>query len=201
MNPQILLNRGYFEDYASCYRQWLDAYAEIAEKHPELKEATRQLSERMERIYNLAISDGRALSGLPDDTCFGLYAERENKYYQATESVRNSLEGDFPCGTESEMVFARNFFTIREIAYIQLGLASEIDPDDYGVVQRGKFYAAGSLFSSEKDENNVRYGRKGYINESLGKIKEALDAYRLVTSYIASSRIDDLTEQLPFWKR
>ena len=198
MNPEIVINRGYLESHDECLAQWRSAFAEIIKNHPELKTQVKRLEKRIETASQLAIGDGWASSANADETFYGMAVERENKHYEATEGIRDSLQGDFPCGKEWEMVFARNYFTNREIAYIQLGLANEINPNDHRKVPRGKFYAAGSFSASEKDDYNILYGRKGFINECLGKTEDAIENYLKIKGDNAVFRISLLAEQLPF---
>ena len=198
MNPEIVINRGYLESHDECLKQWRSAFSEIAKKHPELKEKTKELARRIETASRLAVGDGWASSANADETFYEIAIERENKHYEATEELRNSLEGDFPCGKEWEMVFARNYFTNREIAYIQLGLAKEINPDDYRQVPKGIVYAAGSLSASEKDEHNILYGRKGFLCECLGKIEDAIENYSRIKGDSVAFRVSSLSKKLPF---
>lgn len=198
MNPEIVINRGYLESHDECLAQWRSAFDEISKKHPELKAKVKQLAKRIETASRLAVGDGWASSANADETFYGMAVERENAHYAATEGIRESLEGDFPCGKEWEMVFARNYFTNREIAYIQLGLANEINYNDHRKVPRGKFYAAGSFSASEKDDRNILYGRKGFLNECLGKTEDAIENYLKIKGDAAVFRISSLSKKLPF---
>lgn len=192
MNPEIVINRGYLESHDECLAKWRSAFAEIVKNHPKLKAKVKKLEKRIETASQLAIGAARSSCANADDTFYAIAVERENAHYEATKGLRDSLEGNFPCGNEREMVFARNYFTTGEIAYIQLGLANEIDPNNISKVPKGKVYAAGSLFASEKNKDNILYGRKGFISECLGNTEDAIKYYLKIKGDSAADRLSRL---------
>lgn len=138
MEPVYVLNRSYYDSPDKCVDEWFEAYAEIVDNHPELKTAAVNMGERILHARELFASLAN-LGSTPDDEAYALRVEQERKYYQEAEE----LDGDFPFGNEDEVFAARHVFSIREMAYIQLGLASEIDPGDLSEVPQGKIFTIG----------------------------------------------------------
>ena len=157
MEPTYALNRSYWDYPSDCLQQWLDAYAAIGERHPELAATVERLTARIRKAYSLY--QGLAnLGSTPDDTVYAERVEQENNYYRQTKS----LDGDFPLGSEREVFETRYLFSIREMAYIQAGLAAEIDPADLTEVPRGKVYTIGDPRDISDDE--LLQGRSHVLN-------------------------------------
>ena len=157
MEPTYALNRSYWDSPADCLQQWLDAYAEIGERYPELATTVERLIARIHKAY--ALFGGLAnLGGMADDTVYAERVEQENKYY----SQSDALDGDFPLGSEREVFEARYLFSIREMAYIQAGLAAEINPADLTEVPRGKVYTIGDPRDISDEE--LLQGRSHVLN-------------------------------------
>lgn len=136
MEPTYALNRSYRDSPADCLQQWLDAYDAIGRKHPELAATVNRLTARIHKAY--ALFTGLAnLGGMPDDTAYAGRVEQERPFHQAAAD----LDGDFPLGNAHEVWCARCLFSIREMAWMQAGLACELDPDDLGEVPEGKVFS------------------------------------------------------------
>lgn len=175
MDPEIALNRGYWEDSGKILNQWIKAYKEIAKKHVMLVGLAHDMINRAELACSLLVSHATFYDTSRVDECFYAEAvERENKFLEKTEKARKSLDGDFPCGNEDDMRFARDFFTIHEMAYLQMGLAKEVDFDNTGKKQ----------------------GRNGFLHECLGHYEEAIACYEAMDEGRPVGRINRLREKL-----
>ena len=162
MEPTYALNRSYWDSPADCLQQWLDAYAEIGERHPELATTVERLTVRIRKAY--ALFGGLAnLGGMADDTVYAERVEQENKYY----SQSGSLDGDFPLGNEREVFEARYLFSIREMAWLQAGLAAEIDPADLSQVPRDKVYTFGD--PQERTDKELAQERAAFIEQTKSR--------------------------------
>lgn len=172
MEPTIALNRGYWEDSGDVVNQWISAYKEIAKKHIALAPRAHKMIKRIELAASLCVTHATFYNtGNVDDCFLGEAIERENEFISRTEKSRKSLDGDFPCGNEEDMKFASQYFSNREIAYLQMGLANELDPED----------------SLEK---------KGFILECLGRYAEAIDCYEAMGDHSPIRRIESLRKKL-----
>lgn len=161
MDPQYVLNRSYWDYPADCLQQWLDAYAAIGERHPELAATVERLTARIRKAYSLY--QGLAnLGSTPDDTVYAERVAQENGYYRQAKS----LDGDFPLGNEHDVFTARYLFSIREMAWLQAGLSAEIDPADLTEVPRGKVYTLGD--PRDLSDEELLQGRSSFL-ESLQK--------------------------------
>ena len=147
MEPTYALNRSYWDSPADCLKQWLDAYSEIGKRHPELEETVKRLTARI-RLADALFRGLANLGSTPDDTAYGERVEQENKIYDEADA----LDGDFPLGDEYEVFVARYLFSIREMAYIQAGLAAELDPADISQVPRDKIFTIGDPRKFSDDE-------------------------------------------------
>ncbi len=196
MNPEITLARGYWDDTKECCDQWIAAYKEIAKKHPELKALAQKLIQRAESACSLIVSHAVSFGSMPDDTFYGERVQQENAYYEKTEKSRDALEGDFPCGNELEMRLARHCFSYREMACLQVGLASEIDPDDLSEVPEEKPYAD-EVFDKKITPEDIPMARKGILYECLGQPDKALQCFLSVQSVNLKDRIDRLMDGMP----
>ena len=173
MEPQIALNRGYWEDAGDCRDQWIAAYKEIAKKHLMLSMRAKKMIKRIELACSLCVTHATFFNTGNVDECFyGEAVARENEFLEETKKARESLDGDFPCGNEDDMRFARDFFTNREMAYLQMGLANELN-------------ASGNSM-----------GRKGFIYECLGLYEEAIECYEAMGKERPTDRIERLRKKL-----
>lgn len=157
MEPTYALNRSYWDYPSDCLQQWLDAYAAIGERHPELAATVERLTARIRKAYSLY--QGLVnLGSTPDDTVYAGRVEQENSYYRQAKS----LDGDFPLGNEHEVFTARYLFSIREMAWLQADLAAEIDPADLTEVPRGKVYTIGD--PRDLSDEELLQGRTSFLN-------------------------------------
>ena len=162
MEPTYALNRSYWDRPADCLQQWLDAYAAIGERHPELAATVKRLTARIHKAY--ALFTGLAnLGGMPDDTVYARRVADEAPLHQAADD----LDGEFPLGSEHEVFVARYLFSIREMAWLQAGLAAEIDPSDISAVPRDKIYTLGDPRSFSDTE--LIQERTAFLDKSRGK--------------------------------
>ena len=191
-----LLNVGTHESRAVALNAWLNAYEEIADKHPELKDKADQLSERIREVSEMASHDDSYGLQNCDEM---LYGERSQQYMGSTRAEREAFIRDFPCGNTGDMEFARDLFSIREMAYLQMGLTEELDADDFSEVPRKKSFRAAN-YTKEYDDASLVMGRRGFIHECLGLWEEAIDCYLAMKpmEYIIKARIRDLESRLPF---
>lgn len=169
MRPEIALaGRFPYDDNEMrlLYEQWLEAYDEIAEEHPSVNAMAEKLSERIKRAYELYGERERRLAGCTD--CLEKVESDPNE----RERIKNedtSLDGEFLLGNGKDMDFALRYFSVYELALIQLGLGHNID--------------------LEKTAKNVPADliRKGFLHEIKGEWREAVKAYR--TARISSSGV------------
>ena len=162
MEPDYVLNRSYSEYATDCLEQWLAAYREIARKHRHLDLRAKQLTKRIRLAYSL--QGGLAnLGSTPDETAYAYRVEQERAFHQKARA----LDGDFPLGNEQEVFTARHLFSIREMAYIQAGLAGEIDPRDLSEVPRDKIYTIED--PSTMSDEELTTGRTQFLTEMTSK--------------------------------
>lgn len=197
MDPQIVLSRGYMESVSDILDQWISAYKEIAKKHIMLMVRTQKMIKRIELASSLCVSHATFYNTGNVDECFyGEAVARENEFLESSKKARESLEGDFPCGNEDDMRFARRFFSIREMAYLQMGLAKELDPDDLSQKPPVNKVFADEAFPRKIKTSDQPLGRKGFIHECLGNYKEAIACYEAFSDGRPDDRIDYLRNKL-----
>ena len=197
MEPETALNRGYWEDSGKVRDQWINASKEIARKHWQLRDETKKMVERIKLACSLLVTHAVSYDFSRVDDCF--YAEavaRANEFYENTENARKSLDGDFPCGNEDDMRFARRFFSNREMAFIQLGLANEVDPDDLWHVPPLDKPFADEAFPREYTVDDQPKGRKGFLHECQGHYAEAIECYEAMGKNKPDDRIRQLREKM-----
>ena len=158
MEPEYALNRSYWDSPDDCLEEWLAAYKEIARRHPELRKRVKMLTNRINTARRLFAGLAN-LGSTPDETVYAYRVEQQNKFYKKAEA----LDGDFPFGDEQEVFTARYLFSIREMAYIQVGLTAEINPADLSEVPRGKIYTIGDPRELSDDELEMR--RRAFLGE------------------------------------
>lgn len=198
MDPQIVLNRGYWEAVDDCRNQWIAAFKEIAKKHWRHKKEAQKMIERIERACSMAVTHAVHFdTGNVDDCFLGERIARENEYLRSTEKARKALEGKFPCGNEDDMRFARRFFSIRELAYIQMGFANEIDPDDLSEMPPYDKPYSDEAFPRKVSDQDQPKGRKGFLLECLGRYEEAIACYKAMGEGCPEDRVDRLQKKLP----
>ena len=148
MKPEIALNTknrifyGYTkEDVEALRDEWVAAYREIAESEPVKKALCELLTERIRRAAELF------LGGVKEPV--------------------ESLDGDFPLGNETDMKLASFFFSLKELAMMQAGLADLVPPE---LPETG--------FPFGRPVTERKYGRKGFLAELKGEREEAMEYYR-----------------------
>ena len=170
MKPEIALKIDYdrFKEYTreqieTIRDEWIAAYREIAESDSSKKELCDSLTDRINRAAELFIR--RKIEPAKSDAI-----SHDDYYYEWLDEMKkeedDSFDGDFTLGNEADMVFASSYFTIKELAMIQMGHDEQIDPEpvepDWG-------------FGRAKTEKN--YARKGFLAELKGLCKEAAEYY------------------------
>ena len=170
--------------------EWIDAYREIENDDPSKKELCDSLIERISRAAKLFIR--RHIEPVVSDAI-----SHDDYYYEWLDEMKqeenDSLDGDFPLGNEADMKLASSFFSIKELALLQTGLAEQIDPElvepDCG-------------FGKAKTEKN--YARKGFLAELKGLYKAAEEYYsehcdnsRFPDDYVRM-RLDAIKDKLAF---
>ena len=165
MKPEIALaGKSPYQDeeIQSQYQKWLEAYAMIATEHPSVKGLAEKLTERIKSAYKLYLERSIPNSSLISNFCGNdSYMEEQNRKDKAEYA---SLDGDFPLGKEDDMAFALEFFSVKELAMIQLGYSDQIVPD---------------RIPETKDM------REGFLKEIKGLLMDAREAYQ---SYYARNR-------------
>lgn len=163
MKPEIALKVDYdiFKEYTrkqieAVRDEWISAYREIAESNSSKKELCDSLTERIGRAADLFIR--RHIEPVVSDAI-----SHDDSYYEWLDEVKqeenNALDGDFPLGNEEDMAFSSPYFSVKELAQIQMGCADDIFAGHY--VE----YADRVLI------------RKGILAEVKGDFKEAAAAY------------------------
>lgn len=197
MDPQIVLSRGYMESASEVLKQWISAYKEIAKKHLMLVARAQKMIKRIELASSLCVTHATFFnSGNVDECFYGEAVAKENEFLKGTQKARESLDGDFPCGNEEDMRFARRFFSIREMANLQMGLARELNPDDLSQVPPVNKSFADEAFPRKIKASDQPLGRKGFIHECLGNYQEAIDCYEAFSEGRPDERIDCLRKKL-----
>ncbi len=197
MKPEIALKIDYdrFKEYTreqieTIRDEWIAAYREIAESDSSKKELCDSLTDRISRAAELFIR--RHIEPAKSDAI-----SHDDYYYEWLDEVKkeedDSLDGDFPLGNEADMKLASSFFSIKELALLQMGLAEKIDPEpvepDWGFGRAG----------TEKN-----YARKGFLAELKGLCEEAVEYYsehcdnsRYPDDYVRM-RLDAIKDKLAF---
>lgn len=168
MKPEIALKFDYdiLKEYTrqqieAVRDEWLAAYREIAEGDSSKRELCDYFIDRIGRAAELFIR--RKIEPAKSDAI-----SHDDSYYEWLDEVKqeenNALDGDFPLGNEEDMAFVSPYFTVKELAQIQMGCADDIFAGHY--VE----YADRVLI------------RKGILAEVKGDFKEAAGAYSGVST-------------------
>ena len=162
------------EQIETARDEWIAAYREIAGSNSSKKELCDSLTGRINRAAELFIS--RYIeSAASDDISHGdCHYERSEEMEQ---KENNSLDGDFTLGNEADMKLASSFFSIKELALLQTGLAEQVEPELY-------FFGFGH--GNEKIVKNS--ARKGILADLRGSTEEAVEYY---TTHCNHSRYPD----------
>ena len=141
--------------------EWIAAYREIAEKDASKKELCDCFIDRITRAADLFIR--RHIEPAVSDAI-----SHDDSYYEWLDEVKqeenSALDGDFPLGNEEDMAFASPYFSVKELAQIQMGCTEDIFAGHY--VE----YADRVLV------------RKGVLAEVKGEWNEAAGAYSGVST-------------------
>ena len=175
MKPEIALKIDYdrFKEYTreqieTIRDEWIAAYHEIAESDSSEKELCDSLTERISRAAELFIR--RKIEPEKSDAI-----SHDDYYYEWLDEMKkeedDSLDGDFPLGNEADMKLASSFFSIKEIALLQTGLAEQIEPELV-------FFGFGH--GNEKVVKNS--ARKGILADLRGSTEEAVEYYTRIAT-------------------
>ncbi|MBO5223607.1 MAG: hypothetical protein J6C23_03755 [Clostridia bacterium] len=147
MKPQIALKingrlfsergREYVEELRD---EWITAYKEIAKEYGAGQELCSFFTERIKRATELFLS-------------------RNEGNLQPTPTTEDCPDGDFPLGNEADMELASTFFSLKELAMLQMGLQENIEGE----------------IPYQKPEYN--YARMGFLAELKGLLTEASEYY------------------------
>ncbi len=170
MKPEVALKIEYdiFKKYTrtqveTTRDEWVAAYREIAEKDSSKKELCDSFIERIHRAADLFLS--RYVEPQKSDAI-----SHDDSYYEWLDEMKqeenDNLDGDFPLGNEADMKLASSFFSIKEIALLQTGLAEQIEPELV-------FFGFGH--GNEKVVKNS--ARKGILADLRGSTEEAVEYY------------------------
>ncbi len=168
MKPEIALKLQYSlldkytrEQIETIRDEWIAAYREIAGSNSSKKGVCESFTDRINRAADLFIR--RKIEPVKSDAI-----SHDDYYYEWLDEVKqeenNALDGDFPLGNEEDMEFASPYFSVKELAQIQMGCADDIFAGHY--VE----YADRVLV------------RKGILAEVKGDFKEAAAAYSGVST-------------------
>ena len=198
MDPELVLSRGYREYPDDVCNLWIAAYEEIAHNHRNLRLKARRMIKRVKKACSLLVTHATFYDTSRVDECFYAEAvERFNEFYDTTEKDRASLDGDYPCGNEADMLFARRVFSIREMAYLQLGLAAELNPDDLRKAPPFDKIFDGEAIPKIITTADQPTARRGFVNECLGHYAEAIECYEAIEEKgRPADRIKHLREKL-----
>ena len=170
MKPEIALKLQYSlldkytrEQIETIRDEWIAAYREIAGSNSSKKGVCESFTDRINRAADLFIR--RKIEPVVSDAI-----SHDDFYYEWLDEMKkeedDSFDGDFTLGNEEDMKLASSFFSIKELALLQTGLAEQIDPEpvepDCG-------------FGRAKTEKN--YARKGFLAELKGRCEEAVEYY------------------------
>ena len=177
MYPKTVIQKGYD---GNCLHHpsevWIRAYQIIQEEHPSIEELALKLIERVQKAIALI---------------------NENK-----NDNQISLDMNIPLGTELDASFAGTYFTIEEMAKMQLGYANEVKPGTYKICEDKDLIKQGFLFEQEKAwyqawkcyqkglecvSNNIEIikSRMGYVQEKAAAKGNTLykEGMKLVQSF------------------
>ena len=145
--------------------EWIAVYREIARSDSSKKELCDSLTDRISRAAELFIR--RHIEPVKSDAI-----SHDDYYYEWLDEMKkeedDSLDGDFPLGNEADMKLASSFFSIKEIALLQTGLAEQIEPELV-------FFGFGH--GNEKVVKNS--ARKGILADLRGSTEEAVEYYTM----------------------
>ncbi len=172
MKPQTALKFKYSvtesytrEEIEAVRDAWVKEYEEIAKEFPDKRALCETLAARAAQAAALLVDRVVPKENPP----FAL--SHDEYYYEWLEEQKAeenaALDGDFPLGNEEDMAFASPFFSTRELALLQVGLADRI--------------ACGKFTGYNTD---VRV-REGFVAEMQGKYREAAVAYNAVSTSMA----------------
>ena len=159
MRPETILAVSYpYEnaDIKSRLGEWTDAYRDIAEEHPSAEDMAEALISRAEKAYAslCEASNGPVFSG------------------------------EFPLGNERDASFAAHYFSVYDMAKIQLGYAMSVPP---------------SIYSPECKQSELV--RKGFLFELAEEWKNAEKAYlSALETLTEASEIRRVTERSAYCK-
>ena len=158
-----LLDKYTREQIETIRDEWIAVYREIAGSDSSKKELCDSLTDRISRAAELFIR--RKIEPVKSDAI-----SHDDYYYEWLDEMKkeedNSLDGDFPLGNEEDMKLASSFFSIKEIALLQTGLAEQIEPELV-------FFGFGH--GNEKVVKNS--ARKGILADLRGSTEEAMEYY------------------------
>ncbi len=131
VKPEWVLNLQPGEDLQNKRDEWLRAYEACAEEFVKTKEQAKALAARVERAAALLVERREVgAAGAAEST-----ASHDDTYYteiaRLMEAEDAALDGDFPLGNAADMRFASLYFSVPELARIQLGLQDSIDCGHY----------------------------------------------------------------------
>lgn len=197
MHPELVLCRGYWEDSGKICRKWISAYSEIALRHLKLRSQAQSMIKRVRLACSLLVEHATFYDLSRVDECFYAEAvERENEYLEKVEKMYDSLDGDFPCGNEDDVRFARRLFSIREMAFLQMGLAKELDLNDDSHIPPADKTFDDEAFPNIIKAANQPKARKGFLYECMGQYAEAIECYEAMGEDKPEDRIEHLRERV-----
>lgn len=197
MNPEYVLSRGYWEYPDEVCDLWIAAYEEIAQSHRDLRGKAQKMINRVKQACSLLVTHASFYNtGNVDDCFYGEAVAKENEYLERSKSQYDSLNGDYPCGNEDDMRFARRLFSIREMAFLQMGLANEIDPNALRNMPPANKVFSGEAFPRKIKAANRPKGRKGFLHECLGRYADAIECYEAMGDDQPTDRIERLRKLL-----
>lgn len=197
MNPELVLCRGYREDSGKVCDQWVAAYEEIGKRNLRLRFKAKRMIKRVRLACSLLVEHATFYDTSRVDECFyGEAVAKENEYLERVSPQYASFDGDYPCGNEDDVRFARRLFSIHEMAYLQMGLAEELDLNDNKHIPPANKTFSGEAYPRKIKTANQPKGRKGFLYECRGLFVEAIECYESMGEDRPAERIELLRKCL-----
>ncbi len=158
MKPYLVVATSDLSEIWEKTNEFIAQYGEIMKKYPEKEKICGFLTKRVFKAARLF--EDRVQGSGPVQPCNGGWDDSVYDWLdEQKEREEAEFDGDFPLGNAADAEFAAQYFTVKQIAYIQCGLFDEVNIGHY--VEPAYDVLA----------------RKGFIAELKGDYKEALRCY------------------------
>ena len=140
--------------------EFIKEYSRIAKEDITAEDTAALLTERAESAFGIL----KLRSELSENKLYCVDDAFMDEYIRDEEEKERLLDGDFPLGNEFDAEFALPYFSVAELALIQLGKSEDIAVGYYN------------------GYNSDVLIRKGFINEMQGRWSEAEQCYSGVST-------------------